>query len=224
MSERVTFTSRNGDRISGALAVPASATAGAVILVHEWWGLTPQIEQMVDRLAGEGFLVLAPDLFRGEVADLKDTPAAQKLMNGLDGARALADLGGALDFLKGHERGNGKVGITGFCMGGAYAFAAACALRGLAASVPFYGLPPHADWSQVDVPIEAHFAANDGWAKPALAEEIQRTLAARGQPMDLHVYQAEHAFMNEARPEVYEPISAALGWDRLVEFLRAHVS
>ena len=221
MAHRVTFTSRNGDRVAAAEAAPAGAArVGAVIVIHEWWGLIPQIERTVDRLAEAGFLALAPDLFRGDHAELSDSKKANRLMSELDGARAMADLGGALDHLLDHPRGNGKVAVLGFCMGGAYSFAAACHLRGLAAAVPFYGLPPHPDWSKVDVPILAHFASRDGWAKPAAAEEIQRTLAARGQRMDLHVYQADHAFMNEARPEVHDAAAAALAWERTLDFLR----
>lgn len=224
MSERISFASRTGEAIQGAIARPSQRRAGAVIVVHEWWGLTQQIERTVDRLAAAGFLALAPDLYRGEVVPYTSSARAEELMTGLDGERAVADLGGALDYLKGHEAGNGKVGITGFCMGGALTFRAACFLPGLSAAAPFYGLPANPDWSRVTVPIEAHFSATDQWAKPAAAEKIQNTLAARGQRMDLHVYAAEHAFMNDARPEVYDAASAELAWGRLVAFLTAHLS
>ena len=223
MSERVTFTSKAGDQTSGFLATPpGDGSAPGVIVVHEWWGLNPQIEETSRRLASEGFLTLAPDLYRGARAG--DAAEANKMMTELDGKRALGDLGGALDFLKAHPRCNGKVAITGFCMGGAYTFAAACFIRGLAAAVPFYGLPPKPDWSQVDVPIMAHVARRDGWVTPAAAEAVHAALTARGQHMDLHVYDADHAFMNENRPEVYDAESARLAWSRTVEFLRAHTT
>ncbi len=223
MSERVTFTSKNGDTVGAALALPAGGgQAPTIAVIHEWWGVNAQIEGLVDRLAAEGFVALAPDLYRGVVA--KDATEASTLMTTLDRERALADIEGAVAHLRAHPRGTGKVAVTGFCMGGAYAFAAACFIRGLACVVPFYGLPSRADWSLVDAPILAHFAATDGWAIPEKAEEIQRTLAARGAAMELHIYDAEHAFMNEQRPEVYSAAAAALAWTRTVAFLRQHTA
>lgn len=221
MSERVTFTSRNGDTVVGALALPAGAgPAPTLVVVQEWWGLNAQIEGMVDRFAAAGFVALAPDLYRGVVA--KDATEANRLMTELDGQRALADLEGAVAHLRAHPRGNGKVAITGFCMGGAYALAAACFVRGLACSVPFYGIPPRHDWKLVDAPIQCHVARHDTWVTPARAEQIQQALAALGKRMDLHVYEADHAFMNERRPEVYAPEAAALAWERAVAFLHQH--
>jgi carboxymethylenebutenolidase len=223
MIERVTFPSTGHDNAMGALAFPpGDGPAPTVIVVHEWWGLNEQIINTAERLAAEGFLVLAIDLYRGITT--KNPTEAQTRMTELPRDRSLADLRAAVAFLKQHPRTNGKVAITGFCMGGAYAFAAACFVRGLSASVPFYGLPPAPDWSQVDVPILAHFAAKDGWAKPEAAETIQQTLAARQQRMDLHVYDAEHAFMNETRPEVYSPEDARVAWERTVDFLHRHTT
>ena len=223
MSERVTFASAAGDTASGALSLPAgSGPAPAVIVVHEWWGLTDQIERTVDRLAGEGFIALAVDVYRGVTT--RDPAEAQRLMQALSGERSLADLTGAVAYLKAHPLCSGKVAITGFCMGGAYSFAAACFVRGLSAAVPFYGIPPRPDWSKVDVPIQAHVASRDGWVKPAAVEAIRATLAARGQPMEVRVYEADHAFMNEQRPEVYAPEAARVAWDRAVAFLRQHTA
>ncbi|MBK9035041.1 MAG: dienelactone hydrolase family protein [Myxococcales bacterium] len=223
MIERVTFPSATGETASGALAVPADAArAPAVIVVHEWWGLTDQIERTAERLAEAGFVALAVDLYRGTVS--RDPAEAQRLMTELPRERSLADLRGAVAYLHDHPRSTGKVAITGFCMGGAYAFAAACFVRGLSAAVPFYGIPPAPDWSQVDVPILAHVASRDGWVTPAAAEKIQETLAALGKRMDLNVYDADHAFMNEQRPEVYSAEDARVAWDRTIDFLRAHTA
>jgi carboxymethylenebutenolidase len=225
MIERVSFPSPATPDVpaGGVLAVPeGTARAPAVIVVPEWWGINPQIERTVERFAAEGFLALAVDVYRG--VSTRDPAEAAKLMVALDGARVLDDVRGALAYLHDHPRGSGKVGIVGFCMGGAYSFAAACFVRGLACAVPFYGLPPRPDWAQVDVPIQAHFASRDDWAKPEIAEQIQQTLAKRGQRMDLHVYDADHAFMNDARPEVYSPDDARVAWERAVDFLRQHLA
>ena len=193
-----------------------------MVVVQEWWGLNPQIEGLVERFAEAGFVAFAPDLYRGKLA--KDATEAGAMMAALDGTRALGDVAGAVAHLRAHGRGNGKVAVTGFCMGGAYTFAAACFIRGLACTVPFYGLPPKPDWSLVDAPVQAHVATRDGWVKPAAVERIQQILAGRGVRMDVHVYEADHAFMNETRPEVYSPDAAALAWDRAVAFLHQYTS
>ena len=123
MIERVTFPSATGDTAQGALAVPAGAgRAPAVILVHEWWGLTDQIEHTAERLAEAGFVALAVDLYRGFVT--RDPAEAQRQMVALPRERSLADLRGAVAYLHDHDRATGKVAITGFCMGGAYAVCA----------------------------------------------------------------------------------------------------
>lgn len=223
MSERVTFTSKNGDTVGGALGLPpGGGTAPAVVVVQEWWGLNEQIEGTVDRLAAEGFVVLAPDLYRGAVA--KDATEANKMMGELDGKRALADLEGAVAYLRQHARGNGRVAMTGFCMGGAYTLASACTIRGLAAAVPFYGIPPRADYTKVEAPILFHVAEHDGWVTPEKAAEVVKAVKAAGGNIELKLYDADHAFMNEKRPEVYSAEASALAWKRTVEFLRQHTA
>jgi carboxymethylenebutenolidase len=145
-------------------------------------------------------------------------------MTALDTQAALDEIAGAVRYLAGHTRTSGKVGVMGFCMGGALSFAAAAALPELKAVVPFYGLPsPAPDYSKVKAPILAHFAARDEWATPAGAEAIKKELEARGQPMELHVYDADHAFVNDTRPDVYNAAAAKLAWDRSVEFLEQHL-
>lgn len=219
MSERVTFTSANGDTVGAALGLPAGGgKVPAVIVVQEWWGLNAQIEGIVDRLAAEGFVVLAPDLYRGAVA--KDATEANKMMTELDGKRALADIQGAVAYLREHASSTGRVAITGFCMGGAYTLAAACTIPGLAAAVPFYGLPPRSDYANIDCPVLFHVAEHDGWVTPAKAREVESAVKQHGGSIRLELYNADHAFMNEQRPEVYSPEASALAWKRTVEFLR----
>lgn len=221
MADRVSFTSKSGAAVGGALALPAGdGKALGVVVLQEWWGLNEQITGVADRLASEGFVALVPDLYHGKLA--KDADEAGAMMKALDWARALDDIAGAVEHLRAHPRTTGKVAVTGFCMGGALSFATACAVPGLAAVVPFYGVPGPVDWAKVDAPILAHFAQHDDWAKASIAEEIKATLAARGQPMELHVYDAQHAFFNERRPEVHDPAAAKLAWARTIEFLRAH--
>ena len=197
----------------------APSTGGkppAVVVLQEWWGVNEQIQTIAQRYADAGFLALVPDLYHGKIA--KDADEAGRMMKALDFGKAVQEIAGAVDLLR--ERGNGKVAITGYCMGGALAFASAVNIRGLAAVVPFYGLPGSLDWSQVDAPIQAHFASHDDWATVSGAEQIKAAVTA---PMELHVYDAQHAFMNDTRPEVYSPEAAKLAWKRAIEFLHAHL-
>ncbi len=226
MSEMIKLKARDGREFQAALALPpGQARSGAVILLQEWWGLNAHIQDLVDRMAAAGFVTLAPDLYKGEVATDADT--AGKLMQALSWPEAAQTIGGALDFLKVHPRGNGKVGITGFCMGGAGALYCAANLPGLSAAVAFYGIPPanYVDWTKAETPpIQAHFSSRDQWAKAESAAAIRDTLVARGRTMELHVYDAEHAFVNNTRPEVYSPENATLAWGRTVAFFQRYLA
>jgi carboxymethylenebutenolidase len=224
MIERVEFAAvpSNHGKASGVLAAPVgSAVVPAIVVLQEFWGLNDHIQAVAERWAKAGFLALAPDLYRGGLT--ADRAVASKMMADLDRERALADIAGAVTALRSHPRCTGFIGVTGYCLGGAFAFAAAAAVEGLAAVVPFYGVPPGADWSKVSAPIQAHFSATDTWAKPELAKQIQQTLQAAGQSMELFVYDAPHAFCNDTRSEVYSPEAAALAWQRSVEFMRLHL-
>lgn len=211
-----------GAGLSGALATPKGGAGPGLVVVHEWHGLNDGVRALVDRFADEGFVALAPDLYRGEVA--KDDERAAALMQGLKTSAAMVDVGAAVKLLR--ARGCAKVGIVGFCMGGAMAFAAASAVDGLACAVPFYGIPVAEYWdaSKIRVPIQAHFAKVDGWAKAEKAEELARAVSARGGRMELHVYDAGHAFMRAGDPKVYDAAAAKTAWPRAVGYLRAHLA
>jgi carboxymethylenebutenolidase len=222
MTERVQWATASGGGATGELAVPAATgRAPAVLVFHEWWGLNDHIRSILGRLAEAGFAALAVDLYDGKTT--KDATEAGKLMEELDWKVALERARGAIDFLAVHERTNGRVGVLGFCMGGALTLAAAAALPHLGAAVPFYGLPPSGDWAKVKAPVLAHFASRDYWAKPEGAQAIRTAIEAAGGSMELHVYEADHAFVNDTRPEVHDPENARLAWDRSIAFLTAHL-
>jgi carboxymethylenebutenolidase len=224
MTERVEFSAIPAahGRGAGALALPAGDDAApTVVVLQEFWGLNDHVRSIAERWAAEGFVALAVDLYRGVIAT--DAAQASKFMGALDRQRALADIAGAVTFLRAHPRCSGAIGVTGYCMGGAYAFASAASIEGLRAIVPYYGLPPTTDWTKVTAPIQAHFSATDDWAKPALAQQIQATLQAQGKAMDLFIYDAPHAFCNDTRPGVYSPEHAATAWQRSVSFMRQHL-
>ena len=219
-TERVTFPSTAGDA-HGVLVTPAASAGGGkppgIVVLQEWWGINEQIVSVAERYAQAGFVALVPDLYHGQLA--KDAEEASRLMKALDAGQAVQEIAGAVAFLR--ERSNGKVAVTGYCLGGALAFRTAVNVRGLAAVVPFYGLPGDLDWARIDAPIQAHFATHDDWATVAGAQKIQ---AAVSVPMELHVYDAQHGFANERRPEVHHAEAAAQAWDRALAFLRAHTA
>lgn len=221
MTELVSFTSRAGKPATGEIAYPSARRAPGVVLVHEWWGLNGHVRSLLTRLADAGFVALAPDLYH-DVAT-KDPAEAGRRMAALDWTQALDELAGAAVSLGANPRTNGKVGVTGFCMGGALCFAAAASVADFDAVVPFYGIPDAAryDWSRVRAPIQAHFAFNDRWAKADAARALKSRLDELGRQMELHVYDAQHAFVNDTRPEVYDAASAKLAWERMVAFLHA---
>ena len=202
MTQRVTISSLGQADVQGELALPPPGLrAPALVLVHEWWGVNDHVRSIATRLSREGFIVYAPDLFHGKTT--KDPGEASALMAALDWKRALAEIASSVAFLGDHVYSNGKVGVVGFCMGGALTFAAA-ALDEVSAVVPFYGLPKpeFAKKEKMRAPIQAHFAARDEWAKAGIARELQAELEAAGRSMDLHVYDADHAFMKIGRAHV----------------------
>ena len=224
MTTTVRFGAKGGSEVAGEIAEPSgSAKAPSVVLIQEYWGINAHVKSLVDRLAKEGFLVVAPDLYHGKIA--KDASEAGKLMTALDTLVAVKEIAAAAAYLKEHPRGNGKVGVIGFCLGGALAFAAACHVEGLSAVVPFYGVPPadKVDYGKVTAPILAHFAKNDEWASVDKAQAIKKQIEATGTSMQLEVYDAGHAFVNDTRPEMFRPEAARDAWSRMLAFFRRHL-
>ena len=189
----------------------------AVIVLQEWWGVNEQIQSVAARYADAGFVALVPDLYHGVVA--KDADEAGRMMKALNFGKAAQEIAGAVAFLR--DRSSGKIAITGYCMGGALSFISAVNIRGLAAVVPFYGLPGDLDWSKVDAPVQAHFAKHDDWATVAGAQKIKEAVTV---PMELHIYDAYHAFANDRRPDVYNVEAARQAWGHALTFLRAHTA
>jgi carboxymethylenebutenolidase len=225
MSTQVQIPSKSNQMLSGARAEPGgSGRAGGVVVVQEWWGLSEFIKSTCDRLALAGFVALAPDLYRGAVAKSKEQAAS--MMGALDPKTAVNDIGDSVALLRTDGRCNGRVAVLGFCMGGALALAAAATLDGLAAVVPFYGLPqlPNEALARIKAPIQAHFATHDEWAKASSAKAIQEAVRGAGGAMDLFVYDTVHAFMRATDPSVYSEANSQVAWGRAVDFLKAHLS
>jgi carboxymethylenebutenolidase len=210
----------------GELAEPAGGEkVSAVVVVQEWHGINVEMRAKVDRFAGEGFLALAPDLFHGKVAT--NDKDAGRLMGALDFGGAVGEIGAAIQWLKGQPRSNGKVAVVGFCLGGALTIASAASLPGIAAAVPFYGIPDllKIDLGKITAPILAHFAERDDWASPEKARQIEADLKARGKSVELNVYEgAGHAFMRDTDKTKYHEPSAKKAWPRTMAFLREHLA
>ncbi len=227
MGDRITFKRPDGQMASGYLATPAEGSqAGGLVVLQEWWGLNDQIKQVADRLATVGYQALVPDLYQGKLAT---SPAeAQELMMGLNwGEAASQDIQGAIHQLKNSDqKPNQKVAVIGFCMGGALTLISAANLTGVDAAVCFYGIPPAeaADPSQIRIPVQAHFANQDDWCTPALIAQLEEKLQQAPASYELYRYDAEHAFFNDQRPDVYNPEAAQAAWDRSLSFLKTHVA
>lgn len=203
---------------SQAYLADAGPGKPGLVLIQEWWGLNPHICEVADRFAAAGFTTLAPDLYRGRVASSADE--ANHLMTELDfGDATHQDLAGALAHLKTRCA---KVGVTGFCMGGALTIAAAVHLPGFAAASCFYGIPPatFADPARIAIPFQGHFAERDDWCTPAAVDGLQATLKGT---VELYRYPADHAFFNDKRPEVYDAACARQAWERTLAFLHKHL-
>jgi carboxymethylenebutenolidase len=227
MGEIVEFPS-NGHTASGYLAPNPDGQGPGVVLIQEWWGLVPHIKDVAERLAAEGFTVLAPDLYHGTTTTEPDE--AGKLMMAMNIEQAGRDMSGAIDYLLGLDSVDGtKVGVIGFCMGGGLALVLAC-LRpdAIGATVPFYGLIPweHAqpDYSQLDAPVLGHYAGEDGFFSPELVDDLQARLISLGKQADLEIYPGvDHAFFNDTRPEVYDAEASARAWVQSIGFLHSNL-
>ncbi len=223
MGQMVEFSS-NGGTAPGYLAEPESGSGPGLVLIQEWWGLNSHIKAVADRFAGEGFVTLAPDLYHGTVVEEPDE--AGKEMMALNLAQAAKDLSGAVELLR-EKSGQDKVGVAGFCMGGGLTLTlAAQRPDAVSVAVPFYGVIPwenaQPDWSAVEGTIVAHIAEKDGFFGPEAAAELANTLDGLGKNATFHIYDdAEHAFFNDERPEVYHAEHAATAWDRTLAALQA---
>ena len=223
----VTYGQSGDQAFSGYLALPeASGLLPGVILIQEWWGLDGHIKAVANRLAGEGFAVLAPDLYHGAVATEPDE--ARKLVMALDQAAALQEILQAGDFLlnlKDQVRGP-AVGITGFCMGGGLALqAAASGDPRVGAVAAWYGKPlDAAGAAAVTCPVLGFYGGLDTGIPVADVKAMEDALKAAGATVEVHVYpDAGHAFFNDSRAGGYNEAAAKDAWPRLVAWFGEHL-
>jgi carboxymethylenebutenolidase len=223
MGTHITFKRPDGKEANGYLANASRGNAPGVVVIQEWWGLSENIKGLVDRFAIAGFDALAPDLYKGVVVPYHDADAAGKEMNSLNFIEATEqDVRGAAQYLK---RNGAKVGLTGFCMGGAVTIIGAAKIPELTAAVSFYGVPPEqaAKPADVRVPLQGHFANKDDYFSPQMVDTFEQGLKAAGKSYEFFRYDADHAFVNEQRMSVHDREAAELAWSRATEFFKKHL-
>ena len=224
----VEFQRPDGKAVSGYLAEPAQANAPAIVVIQEWWGLNAQIRGVADRLATAGFQALVPDLYRGQ--STVEAEEAHHLMSALNfGDAASQDIRGAVQYLKTRTA---KVGVTGFCMGGALTLLALTQAPEIDAGVVWYGCPPldYIDASKIRVPVQGHWATQDEFFKIDLVDGLEAKLRDAEVSFDFHRYLAHHAFANETAvgpgripATQYDPVWAQQAWDRSLRFFGHHL-
>ena len=229
MGKTIEFKRPDGKSVSGYLAEPATgANAPGLVVIQEWWGLNDQIRGVADKMAAAGYRALVPDLYRGKTA--LEANEAEHLMNNLDfGDAAGQDVRGAAMHLK--ATGSKKVGVTGFCMGGALTLLAAVNVPEADAEVVWYGYPPleYVDASKIKAPLMAHWATEDQAFPIGKVDELEKKLREAGVGFEFHRYQAKHAFANETADEKklpilkYNPEAAKLAWSRSMDFFAKHL-
>lgn len=225
MGEMVQFPFAGGNT-SGYLSIPKQGSGPGVIVIQEWWGLVDHIKDLCDRFAGEGFVALAPDLYHGKTT--KSPDEAGKMMMALRIDEAERDLRAAGEYLATQDATTSKkLGVVGFCMGGALALYTATKNSKIGACVVFYGGHPNVkpDLPNLQAPVLGNYGEKDDFVTPELARDLEREVKALGKEIDVKIYSgADHAFFNDQRPEVYNAEAAADSWQRTIDFLRQHLS
>jgi len=222
MGTRISLRRPDGKEADGYLAKPARANAPGVVVIQEWWGLQEQIKGVCDRLALAGYEALAPDLYAGTVVAYHDTAAAEREMNSLNFLDVTDQVvRGAALLLKGSSA---RVGLMGFCLGGAVTILGACRVPELSAAVCFYGLPPAqvAKPADLKVPLQAHFADRDDWCTPQAVAAFEAGVKEAGKDVEVFRYDADHGFINEQRA-VHDRAAAELAWERTLKFWETHL-
>jgi carboxymethylenebutenolidase len=214
---------KSGDEtVNGILYTPAGkGTFPALIVIHEWWGLNDWVKQQAEKLAAQGYVALAVDLYRGKVADNPDL--AHELMRGLPEDRATRDLRAAYDFLASQPNvKKSRIGSIGWCMGGGYSLDTALAEPQLAATVINYGhlATESSELKKINAPILGLFGGLDRGITPDDVKKFQQSMEKLGKKIEVKIYpEAGHAFENPNNKQGYRAEDAADAWQRTIDFL-----
>jgi carboxymethylenebutenolidase len=221
MGQNVTFKRPDGNDCNGYLATPSAGNnAPGVVVIQEWWGLNDQIKGVADKLAAIGYRALVPDLYKGKVT--LDAAEANHMMTNLNFSDAATqDVRGAAQHLK---QSSAKVGVVGFCMGGALTVLSAMYVKEADACSSWYGFPPEqaGDVRTIRTPLQLHLAEQDQAFSPDAARALEAKLKEGNVPCESYWYKAGHAFFNEKGAN-YNAECAQLAWDRTVNFFAKHL-
>lgn len=215
-TETLNFNTAGG-KTTAYVAMPDNADGTkAVIIIQEWWGLNDHIKDIANRYADEGFTAIAPDLYRGKLAT--NPQEAGQMMQELKIEDGIDTIKNSLDAAR-EKYGISHFGITGFCMGGTYALRAACLLEGLSASAPFYGDIPEEDvLKNLSTPTIFISGTKDKWINEEKVAYLEDVTERYELPVTSVKYEADHAFFNNTRPEVYNETAAKDAWALVTGF------
>ncbi len=201
-------------------------TYPGLVLIQEWWGIEPHIRELANRLATEGFAVIVPDLYHGQIATEPDDAMKLVMMVRENFERALSEVKIATDQLLAMPNVSGKIGIMGFCMGGTVTYKSVERDSRFAAFSPWYagGYAPTAeDVAKINAPVLAIYGENDGGIPIAQIKQIETLFADAGKKGDFRIYpNAGHAFNNPDHG-MYVEDAAKDAWARAVTFFKQHL-
>jgi carboxymethylenebutenolidase len=224
----------------GFLAEPGDGPRPGVVVIPDVWGLSDHTRDIAGRLAEAGFAALALDVYRKTGRrELADPAAAMAWIRELSDPLVLETVQEGVDALAQNPAvAGGKIGLIGFCMGGQYAWLAACSCRGISAVAPFYGMlryeagldskrkprSPLDAVADLSCPALGLYGEEDAIIPKADVDELESRLAKQPQPHEIVRYEgAGHAFLNDTRPAMYHPEAATNAWIRLLPFLHTHL-
>jgi len=201
-----------------------TAALPGLIVLQEFWGLNEHIKDVTERLASEGFAALAPDMYDGRVTT--DPTEARQWLMALDPAEGLQKMNGAVEHLKSTANvDKEKIGVIGFCMGGFLALNLACHNRDIRAATPFYGrIPPDSVLENLTAPVLYFFGEQDHHLPAADVDRLEQFIKRTGRSGGVVRYpDADHAFFNDTRKEVYREADAKDAWGKALAFLRRYL-
>ena len=225
----VTYTTLGGSKVEGYLSTPRAMKPGkpmpALLVIHEWWGLNANIRKMTDRLAAEGFVALAVDLYQGQVASTPER-AKELMMASMSKKEVLGqNLNDAVAYLRKNHKIS-KIGTIGWCFGGGWSLQAELLMPDdIAATVIYYGKVdlPKETLQAINSPVLGLFGAEDDGIPVESVKAFEQHLKELGKPAEIHIYQgADHAFANPSGDH-YAPKAAKDAWAKTLAFLRTHL-
>jgi carboxymethylenebutenolidase len=220
--EKVNFPGKACELAAWVVRPQTPGPHPVLLVIQEWWGLNEHIKDIAGRLAREGYMAVAPDLYsRHGHKVTTDQGQAAKLMTGLKKEDGVADLLSTLDWVKSQKTARAdRIGIIGFCMGGSYALLLPCATKEIKASVPFYGeIPSEAQLEKLSCPVLYIWGEKDPWITRPEVDRLAAALKRFKLPGEIKIYpECGHAFFNDTRSDVYNPQAAADAWSRTLKF------